>query len=99
MDTPTLNLPLPGLIDGDTDQVEELTIEALYDSMDQFAEWIDDAARQLANSERSRILKDSPSISADELSLRYFESDRAGSLVRLKGAAKALVAAVAEMRA
>lgn len=98
MDTPTLNLPLPGMIDGDTEQVEELTVEALYDSMDQFAEWIDDATRQLANAERQRILETRPAQSAAELSEMYEESPRHATLTRMNGAAKALVSAVTELR-
>jgi hypothetical protein len=98
METAKMTLPLPGLIDGDTDEVEELTLEALYDSMDQFAGWIDDVTKQLANAERSRILDGTPSMTAEVLTETYDESDKAAILARLNGAAKALVSAAAELR-
>lgn len=98
MDTPTLNLPLPGMIDGDIEQVQELTVEALYDSMDQFAEWIDAAVRQLANAERQRILEAEPSMTADALASEYEDTPRHATLTRLNGAAKAMVSAVMELR-
>lgn len=99
-DTPELKVPLPGLIDGDPFEVERGILSVMPVAMDQFAEWIDSASRQLANTERSRILAEhGTSISAERLAELYDESERAGQLARMRGAAKALVGAAAELGA
>lgn len=92
-----ITIPIPGEIDGDPHEVEALVTQALYHSMDAFADWIDQATKQLANTERTRILTREPGVTAEELAEAYDESARAGQLARLNGAARALASAAAEL--
>ena len=98
MNTPTVALNIPSQIDGEPDEVEAVILDDLPPMLDQLAGYIDLATKQLANAERSRILADSIGMTADELREEYDESDRASTLARLNGAAKALCAAGAELR-
>lgn len=96
----TMEVVLPGMIDGDPFEVERVLLEDIYPAMDQFAEWIDAVCKQLANTERSRILAEHGStMPADQLRHRYEETVRAGQVTRMQGAAKALVGAAAGLRA
>lgn len=94
----TIEVALPGLIDGDPFEVERRVLADLDPAMDQLAQWIDDASRQLANTERSRILAREPAgITGEEMAQLYDDTPRAATLARMQGAAKALVAAAAEL--
>lgn len=90
-------LSIPGMIDGDPLDVEKTILSTLPDLIDEVAAYIDAAVKQLSNAERTRIVRSDKNLDALELAHAYDESDRAGSLARLSGAAKALCAAAAEM--
>lgn len=97
-DAVTIEVALPSLIDGNPFEVERRILADLDPAMDRFAEWIDSAAKQLANTERSRILIREPAgITGEEMAELYDDTDRAATLARMQGAAKALVAAAAEL--
>jgi len=99
-DNVTIEVALPGMIDGDPFEVERTLLRDLDPALDSFAEWVDDTCKQLANTERSRILsREGNGISGERLAELYEESDRAGQLARMQGAAKALVGAASELRA
>jgi hypothetical protein len=92
-----VTLDLPGMIDGDPFEVERQVLSTLPPILDEFASFIDDVCAQLANTERSRILRQNKAMNAEELAEHYEASDRAGQLVRFQGAAKALCSAAAEL--
>lgn len=98
MDAVTLEVALPGLIDGSPFDVEKRVLSDLEKGMDQLAEYIDEAAKQLANTERSRLLiEHGASTTGEELAELYAETPRAGAVARMQGAAKALVGAAADL--
>jgi hypothetical protein len=97
MDPVTIEVALPGLIDGSPFDVEKRALADLATGIDDLAGWLDEASKQLANTERSRILAGNPSLSGEALAEAYENSPRAGQLARMIGAAKALSAAAAEL--
>ena len=92
-----VTIAVPGEIDGEPAEVEAQVLADLEVLLDAVAAFVDAAARQLANAERSRIIDEEPSIGAAQLTQMYDESERAGSLTRLVGATKAMCSAAAEV--
>lgn len=90
-------LARPADIDGSPEEVEAIILSQLPATVDAFAEYIDGVTRQLANTERQRILLGNVAIPAEELAAQYLESDRAAALARLTGAAKALCSVAGEL--
>lgn len=93
-----LELAVPGMVDGDPADVERQVLADLQSLTDPLADYIDQATKQLANAERTRILTDSPAMDGEALAQAYRESYRAGAITRLLGAARAMCAAVQEMQ-
>lgn len=96
-DDKTRTINIPGMIDGDPTEVERRILEQLPEVIDAFAEYIDEAAIQLANTERTRIIQAEKDLDPLELADRYDTSARARTLAKLERAAKVLCAAGAEL--
>lgn len=93
-----LTVAIPGLIDGDPEEVEDRILQDIPRTIDALADYIDGVCKQLANTERSRILAErGGTIPAAELQQVYAASPRAAQIARLLGAAKALAAVAAEL--
>lgn len=78
----------PANIDGDTAEVQALIAQQLAEVANDLSDYIETAVTQLSNSERSRILDEQPKLTPEELADAYDESEYAGKIARLDGAAK-----------
>lgn len=94
---PTITLDIPGMIDGDPGQVEKRVLSQLPEVIDAFAEYFDGAIKQLANAERTRVLRDEPSMSPENLATAYDNSERAKKLALMERAAKVLAGTAADL--
>jgi hypothetical protein len=91
METRTITLAEPELIDGEVVDVERQVVADLETGTDLFVGWLDQAIRQLANAERQRHLSEDGMISASDLRDAFENSTRAAQLARLRGASEALI--------
>jgi hypothetical protein len=92
-----LNLAQPGSIDGDPLEVEARVLSDLAPTIDALAEYLDEAAKQLANAERTRIVRADKGLDPMQIRQTYDASDRADSLRRLLEGGKQVAAAASEL--
>lgn len=83
-----INTDNPAEIDGDPAEVKATISRQLVEVVDELGAYVELAVTQLSNAERTRLLDENPKLTPEELADAYDDTELAGQLARLDGAAK-----------